>query len=64
MFHLDWLQSALDELTNIWLQADATLRQTVTKATHEIEQRLLRDPYNEGESRGNEQRIAFASRWQ
>ncbi len=60
MFRLDWLQSALDELTNIWLAADAGVRQSITKATHEVEQRLLSDPINEGESRAKRQRITFA----
>ena len=35
MFHVDWVQSALDELTVIWTQADSALRpsllQTATR---------------------------------
>ena len=59
MFRLDWLQPALDELTNIWLQADTSLRLAITRATHEIERRLLTNPSNEGESRAQGQRLTF-----
>jgi hypothetical protein len=59
MFRVEWLQSALDELATIWMQADAVLRQAITAASHSIEQRLQRDPLNEGESRPGGRRIMF-----
>ena len=50
MFRVEWHQVALDELTSLWMQADATQRQAVTTASHAIDQRLSTDPLNEGES--------------
>ena len=44
MFRVEWLQSALDELTNLWTQAN---RQAITAATHLIDQKLGTDPHNE-----------------
>ena len=59
MFRVEWLQSALDELTRLWTQADATLRQALTAASHAIDQRLQSDPLQEGESRFRGRRITF-----
>jgi hypothetical protein len=59
MFQVEWLQSALDELARLWIQADSTLRQALTAAAHEVDQRLQRDPVNEGESRPGRRRIMF-----
>jgi hypothetical protein len=59
MFRVEWLQSALDELASAWMQADALLRQAITAASHSVEQRLQRDPLNEGESRSGGRRITF-----
>ncbi len=61
MFRVEWLQSALDELAILWTQADATLRQAITAASHTLEQRLRTDPANEGESRPGGRRITFVS---
>ena len=58
-FRVDWLQVALDELTTLWTQADATQRQAITAASHAIDQRLGNDPFNEGESRAGGRRITF-----
>jgi hypothetical protein len=51
MFRVEWLQSALDDLASLWTRADSALRRAITVATHELEQRLARDPHNEGEAR-------------
>jgi hypothetical protein len=59
MFRIDWLQSASDELARLWTQADSVLRQALTAASHEIDQRLQNDPNNEGESRLKGRRITF-----
>lgn len=61
MFRVDWLESALDELMTLWTQADSTQRQAITAASHVIEQRLSRDPFNEGESRPGGRRITFVA---
>ena len=50
-----WLPDAEQELADIWLNAsDPDL---VTQVAHEIDQQLLRDPLNAGESRVGSQRI-------
>jgi hypothetical protein len=59
MFHVEWLQSALDEPAHLWTQADSALRQTLTVASRQIDQRLQGDPLNEGESRLRGRRITF-----
>lgn len=37
------------------------MRQSVTAASHEIDQRLSADPENEGESRPDDRRIMFVA---
>jgi hypothetical protein len=59
MFRVEWLQIALDELTDLWMQADASQRHAITTASHAIEQRLRSDPAGEGESRSGGRRITF-----
>ena len=59
MWTVDWLQSALDELADLWNQADAASRQHITSACNEIDQRLKRNPNSEGESRADDRRILF-----
>jgi hypothetical protein len=58
-FQVEWLETALDELTSLWLQADAVQRRAITQATHAIELKLGSDPLNEGESRPGDRRITF-----
>lgn len=60
MFQVEWLQEALNELTVLWLQADAALRQAITAATHAIDQELGQDPYRHSESREDDERVLFA----
>lgn len=45
MFQVEWLQIALDELTNLWTQADSIQRQAITAASHVLEQRLKSDTF-------------------
>jgi hypothetical protein len=59
MFRVEWLQSPIDELARLWIGADSALRQALTAACHEIDQRLRDDPLNESESRPNGRRITF-----
>lgn len=61
MFRVDWLEVALDELAALWTQSDSVQRQAITAASHAIEQRLARDPNNEGESRPGGRRITFSA---
>lgn len=61
MFRVDWLESALDELTALWTAADPSLRAAVTASAHAIEQRLRSNAPDEGESRPSGRRITFAA---
>jgi hypothetical protein len=60
MFRVEWLQEALDELANLWMQADSALRQAITAATHALDQELQVDPYRNSEAREDEERVLFA----
>jgi hypothetical protein len=59
MFQVIWLQSALDELTSIWLQTDSVLRKQITVASSSIDELLRKDPENQGASRMPGQRVMF-----
>jgi hypothetical protein len=61
MFRVRWRRSALNELAEAWLQANATLRQAITAATGQVDQRLREDPRHEGESRPRGRRIMFVA---
>lgn len=50
-----WTPSAEEELADIWL--NAADRAAITQASHRIDQRLRRDPGNDGESRSRGRRI-------
>ena len=59
MFRVRWARRALDELADRWAQADSALRKALTAASHTIDQRLGRDPLNDGESRSRGRRLTF-----
>jgi len=59
MFRVEWDERALDELATLWIDADPLLRQALTAASHEIDQRLRSDPRVEGESRSGDRRVTF-----
>ncbi len=59
MYQVVWLQTALNELTMIWMQADANLRQAITTAATGIDQLLVTDPYGQGESRDRGRRFLY-----
>jgi hypothetical protein len=61
MFSVEWLQSAVDELTVIWTRADSVSRRTITSATHRIDEVLRSDPFGNSESRSEGWRIMFES---
>jgi mRNA-degrading endonuclease RelE of RelBE toxin-antitoxin system len=53
-----WTPQAEQELAALWL--DSTRREAVTQAANAIEQRLQRDAHEQGESRGEGERIVFS----
>jgi hypothetical protein len=44
MWTVRWRRTALEELARAWIAADATLRQAITAASHQIDQLLGSDP--------------------
>ena len=61
MYRVQWLQSAMDRLSAIWVEAHASLRARITQATNEIDRELRMDPVNLGESRSEKSRIIFVA---
>jgi len=61
MFSVEWLQSALDNLAELWANSDSAARQVLNAACNEMDPRLARDPNNEGESRPQGRRITFVA---
>ncbi|HEX7449373.1 MAG TPA: type II toxin-antitoxin system RelE/ParE family toxin [Pirellulales bacterium] len=59
MFSVEWLQSALNDLTNVWVSADSSMRRAITGAANQIEQLLTTAPEQQGESRVGGRRILF-----
>lgn len=59
MFRVEWLQSALNDLTSAWLKADPDGRREITLAANQIENALKNDPEEQGESRTKGRRILF-----
>jgi plasmid stabilization system protein ParE len=58
-YHVRWSRAALDRLTELWTQANSTLRQAITSATHQLDTLLQRDAATVGESRPGGRRILF-----
>jgi hypothetical protein len=52
-----WMRKALDELTNLWMNADSETRDEITAAAHRIDAKLLDQPETKGESRADGERI-------
>jgi hypothetical protein len=61
MYRVEWIQSALDELATVWMQADSTLRRAITRTANRMEQQLQADPLGTGESRPGGRRILLQS---
>jgi hypothetical protein len=59
MFRVEWLREAVEELAELWIEADSPLRQAITEATHALDQELQADPFRRSESREGEVRISF-----
>jgi hypothetical protein len=59
MYRVEWLQSALDELADIWTRSNSIERAAITSASHVLDTYLKGDPHDEGESRAHGRRITF-----
>jgi hypothetical protein len=60
MFEVEWVQEAVDDLAELWTTGDSLARQSLTRATHTIDQELRTDPFRNSESREGEVLIMFA----
>jgi hypothetical protein len=56
----DWQQSALDELTTIWLDSDAAQRLAISVAARAIDRQLQFDADRKGETRPDGRRVLFS----
>jgi hypothetical protein len=61
MDRVEWLQSALDELAAIWIQADSNLRRAITVATNSLERQLESDPFANSQPYSNGRRVLFSA---
>jgi hypothetical protein len=61
MFSVRWKRSALNDLAELWTDADSEFRNALTKATNEIDTLLRNDPANQGESRPGGRRVMHNS---
>lgn len=59
MYRVRWEGKALIALAALWVSANSAERKAITAASHQVDQRLRRDPENEGESRPKGRRIMF-----
>lgn len=61
MFGVEWRPSVQLVLIELWGLADPPLQARISAAVNMLEQRLSRDPLNEGESRDGDIRMTFES---
>jgi len=57
MYVVRWKRTALDRLTELWL--DSNDRTLVTESVSDIDRTLARDPHHSGESRSENTRVLF-----
>lgn len=59
MFEVRWADEALEDLARLWREGDSKFQHSLTLAANSLESRLQTDPLAEGESRTQDERIAF-----
>ena len=59
MYEVRWERAALEELAQIWTEADSSVRQAVTDAVSTLDQELQVNAAAVGESRSESRRICF-----
>ena len=59
MYQVRWEGAAIEELTQIWTEADSSVRQAVTDAVSTLDQELQHNAPTVGESRSEGRRICF-----
>jgi hypothetical protein len=63
MHQVEWLESAVQELANIWMSADSEERARITAATETIDHTICKNPERQGESRPGGRRIFLPCHW-
>ena len=61
MYTVGWVRSALNDLADIWNQADAGDRAAISSAANRIDRILNRTPNDQGESRPKGRRVLIES---
>lgn len=59
MFRVEWIQDALDDMMRIWMAANSTCRQEITRASNQLDAVLKHDPVGNSESRREDERVLF-----
>lgn len=57
MFEVRWIDDALQDLAQLWMDADSDARQMITAATSAADHELQTDPFRQSESRENDERV-------
>ncbi len=60
-YHVRWTQSAMDQLSIIWLSVEPEARSEISKASGETDRQLRAAPYAQSESRDGGRRITFVA---
>ena len=59
MFEVEWCPEAQNDLTEVWIAAEGSGRQAITRAVERIDRSLERNPLGTGEGRVGNERIHF-----
>jgi hypothetical protein len=59
-YRVQWIQSALDDLMELWLLADSEIRKEITSAVNSLDRELQVDPHAFSESRDQGEWICFS----
>jgi hypothetical protein len=57
MYRVAWLEAAVAQVAEAWVDADSSLRAAITAAANEIDATLREAPYDTGESRSEGRRL-------
>jgi len=60
MYRVLWIQSALDDIATLWINADSSVRAEVNRAANYLDQVLRRDPFKVSESRDPGEWVCFS----
>jgi hypothetical protein len=59
-YDVRWIQSALDDLADVWTKSDSTMRADINLAVKSLDQQLCKDPASISESRDAGEWICFS----